>query len=452
VSIRLVSQSEATSIPATQLRRAIREKTARVTVIGLGYVGLPFLRTAFDAGYACTGFDTDPRKIELLRRGEGYLQHLGPDLARPFPGSDRFSATSESSEILCSDVFVVCVPTPLGKHQEPDLSYVLSSVKTISKHLRTGSLVLLTSTTYPGTTRDEVLPLLQKTGLTCGRDFFLAFSPEREDPGRDGVTTSSIPRLVGGVDKLSGELGEEFLSNLVTEVHRVPSAEIAESAKLLENIYRAVNIALVNELKVLLAELDIDIWQVIEAASTKPFGFQPFFPGPGLGGHCIPIDPFYLTWRAREVGLHTRFIELAGEINTQMPGYVVARVSEALNDRGRPLRNAKILICGVAYKPNVQDVRETPAAEIIERLCARGAEVCYHDPYIPTFPTMRRHAIDLDSQPLSEELLREQDCVIVVTDHDGIDWTFVGENATLIVDTRNVMSLATSVKAQVVKA
>lgn len=447
-----MSQTEATSSPAASLRRAIRERTGRVAVIGLGYVGLPFLRTAFDAGFPCVGFDTDPRKIELLRRGEGYLHHLGPDLARPFADSDRFSATSEPEGLRGAEIFVVCVPTPLGKHQEPDLSYVLSSIETVAGHLRAGSLVLLTSTTYPSTTRGEVLPLLEETGLTCGKDFFLAFSPEREDPGRSGVTTSSIPRLVGGVDELSGELGEEFLSHLVTRVHQVPSAEIAESAKLLENIYRAVNIALVNELKVLLGELEIDIWQVIEAASTKPFGFQPFFPGPGLGGHCIPIDPFYLTWRAREVGLHTRFIELAGEINTQMPGYVVARVSEALNDRGRPLRDAKVLICGVAYKPNVQDVRETPAAEIIDRLTARGAEVCYHDPHIPSFPTMRRHTIDLESQPLSEKLLQEQDCVIVVTDHENIDWTLVGENARLVVDTRNVMSRTASVKAQVVKA
>lgn len=438
--------------PAERLRNRITDRSARIAVMGLGYVGLPLLRAAFDAGFPCTGFDIDARKIELLKRGESYLRHLGTDFAKPFAESDRFRGTDEPDDLADADVVIVCVPTPLGRHREPNLSFVLDSVGQVAERLQPGQLVVLTSTTYPGTTRDEVVPLLEATGMACGSDFFVAFSPEREDPGRAGVTTSTIPRLVGGVDGLSGEIAFELFSSFIAKVHPVESAEVAEAAKLLENIFRAVNIALVNELKVLLDELDIDVWQVIDAAATKPFGFQPFYPGPGLGGHCIPIDPFYLTWKAKEVGLHTRFIELAGEINTQMPGYVVQKVTATLNEHAKALRGSRILVCGVSYKPNIDDIRETPAAEIIERLWEGGAEVSYHDPHIPAFPTMRKHDIKLDSVPLSPEMLREQDCVLVVTDHGAIDWESIGEHAVLVVDTRNVMSRLERPKAHVVKA
>jgi UDP-N-acetyl-D-glucosamine dehydrogenase len=308
----------------------------------------------------------------------------------------------------------------------------------VAEHLRAGQLVILTSTTYPGTTRDEVLPILESSGLAVGRDVFLAYSPERENPG-SGQRTAAIPKLVGGVDPWSERLAVALLSRVVEAVHPVASAEVAEAAKLLENVYRAVNIALVNELKLLFDRLGLDVWQVIAAASTKPFGFQAFYPGPGLGGHCIPIDPFYLTWKAKEVGMSTRFIELAGEVNAAMPEHVANRVAEALNSRGKPLRGARILVLGIAYKPNVGDVRETPAAPIVERLQAGGAEVAYHDPHVPVFPDMRHHHIELRSLPLDGELLAAQDCVLVLTDHAAIDWRLVAERASLVVDTRNVV-------------
>ena len=435
-----------------ELRGRIDSRTARVAVMGLGYVGLPMVRAFHDAGFVVAGHDSDATKLDRLRRGESYLKHLGEELARDLAASDRFEPTGEAAALARADVVVLCVPTPLGAHREPDLSYVLSSARSVAEHLRPGQLVVLTSTTYPGTTRDEVLPILQATGLVVGREVFLAFSPEREDPGRAGLTTATIPRLVGGVDPTSGELAQALFASAVRDVHLVPSAEVAEAAKLLENIYRAVNIALVNELKMLLTEMKVDVWEVIRAAATKPFGFQPFYPGPGLGGHCIPIDPFYLTWKAKEVGLHTRFIELAGEINTAMPSYVVQRVVEALNEDRLPLNGSSVLVLGVAYKKNVEDMRETPAAEILERLAAGGARVAYHDPHVPRFPSMRHHEIELASVPLTPELLAAQDCVVVVTDHDRIDWEAVARHARLVVDTRNVVSRGGDTGVRVVQA
>jgi UDP-N-acetyl-D-glucosamine dehydrogenase len=427
------------SSTAQTLRERLENRSAQVAVLGLGYVGLPLLKTFFDAGFRVLGFDVDRQKVEALRRGETYLRHLGEELARDFPESDRFEATSDPDRLAGADAVVLCVPTPLGEHREPDLSYVLDSTREVAERLAPGRLVVLTSTTYPGTTREEVLPILEGRGLRCGRDFFLAFSPEREDPGRRDLTTRTIPRLVGGVDEASTEMARTLFRQAVDEVHAVESAEIAEAAKLLENVYRAVNIALVNELKIVLDAMGLDIWQVIRAAATKPFGFQAFHPGPGLGGHCIPIDPFYLTWKAKEVGVHTHFIELAGEVNTRMPAYVVRRVMEALNEEGKPLKGSRVLVLGVAYKPDVDDIRETPAAEILERLRAGGAEVSYHDPHIPDFPDMRKHSIRLSSVPLTPELLRSQDCVLVVTDHDAIDWRRVESHAPLVVDTRNAL-------------
>ncbi len=434
------------------LQERIESKSATIGVVGLGYVGLPVAAAAHDAGFPVLGYDRDRHKIDMISRGESYLKHLGDDLVRELSKSKRFGATSDGARLKDADVILLCVPTPLGEHSEPDLSFVLDSARMVAKSLRKGQLIVLESTTYPGTTRDEVLPLLESTGLECGRDFFLAYSPEREDPGRTGATTRGIPRLVAGVDQTSGDLAYAFYSRVIDNVHRVSSAEVAESAKLLENIYRAVNIALVNELKVVLGEMGIDVWEVIAAASTKPFGFQAFYPGPGLGGHCIPIDPFYLTWTAKEVGCATKFIELAGEINRAMPKYVVSRVAAALNDDGKSLRGASVLIIGIAYKPNIDDVRESPAAEIIDLLHEAGATISYHDPHVPRFPKMRKHDIRMDSIALTEKALRSVDCVLIVTDHAKVDYDALGRSAKLIVDTRNAMAKVRSPAARVVKA
>ncbi|MFK7958899.1 MAG: nucleotide sugar dehydrogenase [Phycisphaerales bacterium] len=438
--------------PAAELRRRLDERTAVIGIVGLGYVGLPLARAVHRAGYPVLGYDVDPAKITALEEGTTYLEHLGEDLSRELAASDRFAVTCDDSRLAEADVILLCVPTPLGKHNEPDLSFVLDSTRMCAKVLRRGQLIVLESTTYPGTTRDEMGPILEAGGLRCGEDFFLAYSPEREDPGRQGTTTETIPKLVGGCDAISGELANQFYTSCIAQVHFVESAEIAEAAKLLENIYRAVNIAMVNELKMLLTDMDIDVWQVIEAASTKPFGFQPFFPGPGLGGHCIPIDPFYLTWKAKEIGRTTRFIELAGEVNRGMPRYVVDRVTSALNDDGHSLKDAEILIIGVAYKPDIDDMRESPAAEIIDLLDEAGANVAYHDPHVPVFPRMRKHDIDLQSVDLSDERLAAADCVLVVTDHQAVDYARIGAKARLVVDSRNAMIGVTDPAARVLKA
>lgn len=438
-----------TMTPADQLRGKIDRCEARVAVVGLGYVGLPLVRALHDAGYRVLGFDIDAVKIEKLGRGECYIEHLGEAVFKELASSDRFMPTTDPTRLAEADAILLCVPTPLGTHREPDLSYVLDSTRLVAATLRSGQLVVLESTTYPGTTRDEMLPILEAAGaraadagrpLRCGVDFFLAYSPEREDPGSAGRTARDLPKVVGGVDEASGDLAAQLYGRFVRSVVRVSSAEVAESSKLLENIYRAVNIALVNEMKVVLDAMGIDVWEVIAAASTKPFGFQAFHPGPGLGGHCIPIDPFYLTWKAKAVGRNTRFIELAGEINSAMPHHVVDRLAEALNDDGRAMRGSKIVVLGIAYKKNVDDIRESPAAEIVELLRDRGADVAYHDPHLPHFPAMRRHRIDLHSQPLTPELLRDCDAVFIVTDHDAVDYAMVAEHARLVVDTRNAMA------------
>ena len=326
-----------------ELQDKIDNKTATIGIVGMGYVGLPLAVAVFDAGFSVIGFDIDEKKIQHLNNGTPYLQHLGSDFAKDFVDSDRFVGTTIAADLVSADIISLCVPTPLGPQNEPDLTYVLDSTRAVAKFLRKGQLVVLESTTYPGTTRDEMLPILEESGLKHGEDFFLAYSPEREDPGRKSETTQSIPKLVGGIDETSGSLAHAFYSAVVDNAHLVSSAEVAESAKLLENIYRAVNIALVNEMKLILDKLGIDIWEVVDAAATKPFGFQPFYPGPGLGGHCIPVDPFYLTWKAQEAGMPTRFIELAGEINQRMPEIVVDQVAIALNEDGKPLKNAKVI-------------------------------------------------------------------------------------------------------------
>jgi len=438
--------------PADALRQRLEQKTAVIGIVGLGYVGLPLARAVHEAGYRILGYDVDQKKVDCLKRGENYLQHLGSDLTEALAASDRFEATSAPDRLGEADVILLCVPTPLGEHREPDLTFVLESTHMVAGVLRRGQLVVLESTTYPGTTRQEMMPILESAGLECGADFFLAYSPEREDPGRKDSTTASIPKLVGGVDEISGDLAMAFYTRIIRKAHRVSSAEVAEAAKLLENIYRAVNIAMVNELKVVLAGMGIDVWEVIEAASTKPFGFQPFYPGPGLGGHCIPIDPFYLTWKAKAIGHATKFIELAGEINAHMPAHVISRVMSALNDEGKSLRGSKVLVIGIAYKPNIDDVRESPAAEIIRLLQDAGAEVSYHDPHVAHFPKMRKYKIDLASTPLTEQTIGEQDAALIVTDHDAVDYALLGRSAKLIVDTRNAMARAGGGSARVVKA
>lgn len=417
----------------------IADGSAVVGVIGLGYVGLPLLHAFHNAGFRVIGFDVDPEKIAALHRGENYLKHLGPNMVKEMVSAGRFDATNYFERLSEADAIISCVPTPLGSHLEPDLSYVEKTAEDIAKTLRKGQLIVLESTTYPRTTREVMLPKFEATGLKCGTDFYLAYSPEREDPGRKDFNTQTIPKLVGGIDPASTEVAVALYRKAVKEVIPVSSAEVAESAKLLENIYRAVNIALVNEMKMVLDAMGIDIWEVIAAASSKPFGFQPFYPGPGLGGHCIPIDPFYLTWKAREVGLPTRFIELAGEINRHMPEYVVRRLALAMNDRGKAIKGSRILILGLAYKPDVDDVRESPSFEIIEKLAALGAKVEFNDPHVSATHKMRHHDLHMQSVPISAESLKKYDCVVVATHHKAYDWQMIADNAALIVDTRGAL-------------
>ena len=438
------------------LAAKIENRTAVVGVIGLGYVGLPLMAAFHKAGFSVVGYDVDPRKIEALARGENYLKHLGADLVSnmktPVRAGQTFDATADMSRLGEADAIISCVPTPLGHHREPDLSYIEKCSDDCAKTLRRGQLVILESSTYPRTTRDVMLPRLEKSGLKCGTDFFVAYSPEREDPGRKDFNTGSIPKLVGGIDAVSGELAVALYTAAIAKVIPVQSAEVAEAAKLLENIYRAVNIALVNEMKIVLDAMDIDIWQVVDAAKTKPFGFQAFYPGPGLGGHCIPIDPFYLTWKAREVNMPTRFIELAGEINVGMPNYVVRKAQLALNDAGKAVKGSKILVIGLAYKPDIDDVRESPSFELIEHLETLGADVDYHDPHVPQTHKMRHHDLQMKSIEWSDKALAGYDCVLIATNHAWYDWQTIADHAKLIVDTRNAMSKVSGRRDHIIKA
>jgi UDP-N-acetyl-D-glucosamine dehydrogenase len=424
-------------VTRVDLKTKIADGSAVVGVIGLGYVGLPLMRAFNAAGFRVIGFDVDQRKIDALHRGENYLKHLGADFAKQMVAGGRFDATADFGRLGEADAVISCVPTPLGPHLEPDLSYVERTADDIARTLRKGQLVCLESTTYPRTTREVMLPRFEARGLKCGVDYFVAYSPEREDPGRKDMNTQSIPKLVGGIDTVSGELALALYAKAIKKVILVSSAEVAEAAKLLENIYRAVNIALVNEMKVVLQAMGIDVWEVIQAAATKPFGFQAFYPGPGLGGHCIPIDPFYLTWKAREVGHTTRFIELAGEVNRSMPEYVVGRVGLALNDRSKSVKGSKVLVLGLAYKPDVDDVRESPSFELIEKLEHLGADVDYHDPHVPATHKMREHDLQMRSIELTNDAIALYDCVLIATHHAAYDWQQVADHAKLIVDTRN---------------
>jgi UDP-N-acetyl-D-glucosamine dehydrogenase len=422
---------------AAELRERIEARTARVAIVGLGYVGLPLAETFAWGGYPVLGFDIDARKVEMLNSGQSYIGHICPERVAELVGSGRFEATTDARRFRDADAVIICVPTPLTDTREPDLSCVVATGEMLRPHLRPGQIVVLESTTYPGTTEELLRPILEEGGLRAGRDFFLAYSPEREDPGNRDFATRNIPKVVGGINPASRDLAVALYAPIVESVVPVRETRVAEACKILENTYRAVNIALVNELKCVFDAMGIDIWEVIEAAKTKPFGFQAFYPGPGLGGHCIPIDPFYLTWAARKHGVNTRFIELAGEINTSMPLYVVNRIADALNDRGKPLKSSRVCALGVAYKKDVDDPRESPAFAILELLKQRGAIVTYNDPHIPTLPPMRHHSIQMDSQPLTERFLAQQDCIVVVTDHSSYDYDWIVEHSSLVVDTRN---------------
>lgn len=422
-----------------QLAALIEKKQAVIGVIGLGYVGLPLVRAFTSAGLRCMGFDVDHTKVERLRAGQSYIKHIDSNAIAQLIREGTFEPTSDLGRLGEADCVIICVPTPLNESRDPDLSYIEGTARSIAKTLRKGQLVVLESTTHPTTTRVNVLPLLEATGLRCGEDYFLAFSPEREDPGNPQFHAATIPKVVGGFDDKSGDLACAMYSHAVVKVVRASSMEVAEACKILENTYRAVNIALVNELKVLYDKIGIDVWEVIEAAKTKPFGFQAFYPGPGLGGHCIPIDPFYLTWLARKHGEQTRFIELAGDVNAHMPQYVVARVADFLNDQRKPIKGSKIAILGVAYKKDIDDPRESPSFELLKLLRERGAVLSYNDPHVPSLPHMR-HYPDLpsmDSQPLTERYLSEQDCVLISTDHSAYDYDFIVKHSVLVVDTRN---------------
>jgi UDP-N-acetyl-D-glucosamine dehydrogenase len=435
------------------LRTAIANKTARVGVIGLGYVGLPLVHAFIQAGFRTMGFDVDDTKVQRLLKGESYIKHFPGEWITQCIREDAFVPTADMARLSEADALLICVPTPLNETRDPDLSYVASTAEQIAARLRPGQLVVLESTTYPGTTRDIVLPILEKSGLRVGQDFFLAYSPEREDPGNPDFTASGIPKVVGGIDGASRDLADALYAHAVVRTVAVSSCEVAEACKILENTYRSVNIAMVNELKILFTRLGIDVWEVIDAAKTKPFGFQAFYPGPGLGGHCIPIDPFYLSWLARKYGQSTRFIELAGEINHSMPEYVIQRLAEALNDVSKPIRGSKIGVLGVAYKKDVDDPRESPSFRLMELLLAAGAQVSYNDPHIPELPSMRHYDVpDMTSQPLTPEWVSSQDCILIATDHSVYDYSSIVEHARLVVDSRNATKAVTKGREKIVKA
>lgn len=420
-----------------QLIERLRSKDATVAIIGLGYVGLPLALRYADVGYKVLGIDIDDMKVSMLNNGISFIEHI-PQQKIKNALSKGFKATDDFEKIKNADAIILCLPTPLSKQREPDLSFVLNTLESILPFIHHGQVISLESTTYPGTTDEELKPRIEAKGLRVGEDVFLVYSPEREDPGNTNYATGNIPKICGGFSKACLEVGIALYEQITTEVIRVSSTRAAEMTKLLENIHRAVNIGLVNEIKILVDKMGIDIHEIINAAATKPFGFVPYYPGPGIGGHCIPIDPFYLTWKAREYGMHTRFIELAGEINSGMPEWIVNKVIEALNTHGKPIKDSKILLLGIAYKKNVDDARESPAIHIMDILTRKKAKVAYSDPYLPSFPKMREHHYDLKSVALTPESLAQQDAVIITTAHDSFDFEFVKKHAPLIIDTRGV--------------
>ncbi|MBI2070917.1 MAG: nucleotide sugar dehydrogenase [Elusimicrobia bacterium] len=437
---------------SSQLLEKIKSREAVVGIIGLGYVGLPLAIRCADMGFPVLGFDIDEHKVKRLNSGQSYINHIGSDLIAKLVQQERLLATADFGRLGEADCILVCVPTPLTPYREPDLSYIVNTMAAIKATLRPGQFISLESTTYPGTTSEVLLTQFEKTGLKAGKDFYLVFSPERENPGNGKFALAQIPKVVGGVTSECQRVGRTFYEQIVERVVLVASPEAAEMTKLLENIFRCVNIALVNELKILCDRMGIDIWDVISAASTKPFGFMPFYPGPGLGGHCIPVDPFYLTWKAREYDMVTRFVELAGEINSGMPQYVVAKTVEALNKRGRSIKDAKVLVLGVSYKKDVGDIRESPALKVIELLMRYEARVAYSDPHIPSFGNLRHYQLTMESLPLSESLLREMDVVMIITDHGCFDYEQIVECSQLIIDTRNATSHVKAGREKIIKA
>lgn len=414
----------------------IQDKTAVIGIIGLGYVGLPLMLRFVEADFHAIGFDIDRTKIDLLNRGESYIKHINQSSIFESQKTGKFIATDDLSRADEPDVLIVCVPTPLGKHHEPDLSFVIDTINSLIPSLRVGQIVILESTTYPGTTAEEIQPRIEKQGFSIGEDIFLVYSAEREDPGNKNFSTQTIPKVVGGSTSSCLEVGVALYESIINKVYPVSSTKVAEMAKLIENIYRAVNISLVNELKIISDRMGVDIWEAIDAAATKPFGFTPFYPGPGLGGHCIPIDPFYLAWKAKEYGINSHFIELAGEINTKMPDWVIGKLVEALNNRGKAVNGSKVLVLGIAYKKNIDDTRESPASELMEILQQKGAIIYYSDPHIPIFPQKRDYYFDLKSMEINTDTLSQMDCVLLATDHDSFDYDLIQKNSVLIIDTR----------------
>lgn len=412
-----------------------KNKEATIAIVGLGYVGLPLILRYVDIGYRVLGFDIDQAKIDSLHAGQSYFDHIPS--SRVAQARDKgLEATTDFARAGEVDALILCVPTPLNKYREPDLRYVTQTMETLQPYLRAGQVISLESTTYPGTTEEEILPRLEKTGLSVGQDVFLVYSPEREDPGNKNFHTQTIPKVLGGHTPACNEVGVALYEQAIEQLVPVSSTKVAEMTKILENIHRAVNIGLVNEMKVIADKMGIDIYEVIDAAATKPFGFTPYYPGPGLGGHCIPIDPFYLTWKAKEYGINTRFIELAGEINRGMPSYVVEKLAAALNEQQKSLKGSKVLLLGLAYKKDIDDSRETPAAEILDILIEKGAQADYSDPYIPAFPRKRDYAFDLKSVDLTPDVIAGYDAVVLVTNHSNFDYQMIKEHAQLLIDSR----------------
>ena len=435
------------------LEQKINDQSAVIGIIGLGYVGLPLMSAFVKAGFKTIGFDVDQKKVDMLKAGQSYIKHIDAAKVSTLIEEGQFDPTADVSRMVEADCLLICVPTPLNDSRDPDLSYVEGTTEAIAKSLRPGQLVVLESTTYPTTTRDVMLPILDATGLQVGEDFYVAYSPEREDPGNPDFTADGIPKVVGGIDEQSGKLAEALYKQAIVKIVRVGTPEVAEACKILENTYRAVNIALVNELKVLFDRMGIDVWDVIDAAKTKPFGFQAFYPGPGLGGHCIPIDPFYLTWLARRYGLTTRFIELAGEVNSKMPEYVITQLMGFLNNQGKALRNSKICLLGMAYKKDVDDPRESPSFVLMEHLLDRGADLTYNDPHVPHLPKMRHHDLpEMSSQELTPEFLAAQDCVLIATDHSIYDYDFIVKHSAMVLDTRNATKEVADGRDKIFKA
>jgi UDP-N-acetyl-D-glucosamine dehydrogenase len=428
-----------------KLEKKIKDKKARIGIMGMGYVGIPLGLEFAGTGFSVTGFDKDSNRVKEINSGKQVMKHIPAKSMKEFVKKNKGSATNKFSEIGDMDCLIICVPTPLDKHEQPDMSYIESASKEIGKNLRKGQLIVLESTTYPGTTREIVKPILEKSKLKAGEDFFLAYSPEREDPGNKEFSVSAIPKVMGGLTDDCLQLTSDLYKNIVSETVEVSSLETAEATKLMENIFRAVNIAMVNELKLVLSRMGVNIWEVIDAAKTKPFGFMAFYPGPGMGGHCIPIDPFYLAWKAKEYNTKAKFIELAGEINQKMTEHIAHRIGRALNDDKKSIRGSKILIVGVAYKKDIDDVRESPALRIMDLLKYKGGKINYHDPYVESMDLLK-------SLDLTKNTIEEQDAIVITTDHTSIDYSSLGKYAKLIVDTRNIMATVKNPKARVIRA